>query len=43
MVRPVARVQSIPKAARAIPYMLAIENEMKIVKAMQRTGTKLER
>ena len=35
------KVDSIPKAARAIPYISAKVNEMKIVRAMKVTGIKV--
>jgi len=42
MVRPIERVESIPKAAKAIPYISARVNETKIEIAMQVTGIKVE-
>jgi hypothetical protein len=41
-VRPIVIVESMPKAAKEIPYMSAIENEKKIVKEMQTTGIAVE-
>jgi hypothetical protein len=42
MVRPMHIVESIPRAAKDIPYMSAKANEKKIVKEMQMTGTAVE-
>ena len=43
MVKAVVKVASIPNAAKEMPYMLARLNEMKIVIAIHRTGTTVER
>lgn len=40
IVNPIERVESIPRAARAIPYISAYENDTNIVIAMQVTGIK---
>jgi len=38
IVKAVVKVESIPIAAKAIPYMFARANETKMLKAMQKTG-----